>query len=166
MLPKILKNFSAFVDGRGYAGRVDEITLPKLAIKMEEYRAGGMDVPIDIDLGMEKLEADITFSEYDPELFRLFGIMDNSTVNFTLRGGLQGTGDAEPVVINFRGKIKELDSGSWKAGDKATLKCMIAIFYYKLTIDRRELIEIDAENMIRKINGVDQLSSMRQALGV
>ena len=27
-------------------------------------------------------------------------------------------------------------------------------------------IEIDAENMIRKINGVDQLSSMRQALGV
>ncbi|MBB65749.1 MAG: phage major tail tube protein [Waddliaceae bacterium] len=166
MLPKILKNFSAFVDGRGYAGRVDEITLPKLSIKNEEYRGGGMDVPIDIDLGMEKLEAEITFSEYDPELFRLFGIMDNSTVNFTLRGGLQGTGDAEPVVINLRGKIKELDSGSWKAGDKATLKCMIAIFYYKLTIDRRELIEIDAENMIRKINGVDQLSSMRQALGV
>ena len=99
--------------------------------------------------GMEKLEAEITFSEYDPELFRLFGIMDNSTVNFTLRGGLQGTGDAEPVVINLRGKIKELDSGSWKAGDKVTLKCMIAIFYYKLTIDRRELIEIDAENMIR-----------------
>ena len=166
MLPKILKNFSAFVDGRGYAGRVDEITLPKLSIKNEEYRGGGMDVPIDIDLGMEKLEAEITFSEYDPELFRLFGIMDNSTVNFTLRGGLQGPGDAEPVVINLRGKIKELDSGSWKAGDKATLKCMIAIFYYKLTIDRRELIEIDAENMIRKINGVDQLSSMRQALGV
>jgi len=166
MLPKILKNFSAFVDGRGYAGRVDEITLPKLSIKTEEYRGGGMDVPIDIDLGMEKLEAEITFSEYDPELFRLFGIMDNSTVNFTLRGGLQGTGDAEPVVINLRGKIKELDSGSWKAGDKATLKCMIAIFYYKLTIDRRELIEIDSENMIRKINGVDQLSSMRQALGV
>lgn len=166
MLPKILKNFSAFVDGRGYAGRVDEITLPKLSIKTEEYRGGGMDMPIDIDLGMEKLEAEITFSEYDPELFRLFGIMDNSTVNFTLRGGLQGTGDAEPVVINLRGKIKELDSGSWKAGDKATLKCMIAIFYYKLTIDRRELIEIDAENMIRKINGVDQLSSMRQALGV
>ena len=115
---------------------------------------------------MEKLEAEITFSEYDPELFRLFGIMDNSTVNFTLRGGLQGTGDAQPVVVNLRGKIKELDSGSWKAGDKATLKCMISIFYYKLTIDRRELIEIDAENMIRKINGVDQLSSMRQALGV
>ena len=37
MLPKILKNFNAFVDGRGYAGRIDEISLPKLLIKTEEH---------------------------------------------------------------------------------------------------------------------------------
>ncbi|WP_410541965.1 phage major tail tube protein [Wolbachia endosymbiont (group A) of Portevinia maculata] len=65
MLPKILKNFNVFVDGRGYAGKIDEITLPKLTIKTEEYRAGGMDIPINIDMGMEKLEADFTFAEYD-----------------------------------------------------------------------------------------------------
>ena len=29
MLPKILKNFNAFVDGRGYAGRIDEIKSAK-----------------------------------------------------------------------------------------------------------------------------------------
>ncbi len=46
MLPKILKNFNAFVDGRGYAGRIDEISLPKLSIKTEEHRAGGMDIPV------------------------------------------------------------------------------------------------------------------------
>ena len=38
MLPRILKNFNLFVDGRGYAGRVDEITLPKLTIKTEEFQ--------------------------------------------------------------------------------------------------------------------------------
>ncbi len=57
MLPKILRNFNVFVDGRGYAGKIEEITLPKLTIKTEEYRAGGMDIPISIDMGMEKLEA-------------------------------------------------------------------------------------------------------------
>ena len=62
MLPKILKNFNAFVDGRGYAGRIDEISLPKLSIKTEEHRAGGMDIPVAIDMGMEKLEAELTFS--------------------------------------------------------------------------------------------------------
>ncbi|WP_264707919.1 phage major tail tube protein [Wolbachia endosymbiont (group B) of Agriphila straminella] len=168
MLPKILKNFNVFVDGRGYAGRIDEISLPKLAIKTEEYRAGGMDIPVSIDMGMEKLEAELTFSEYDSELFRLFGLINNNAVSLTLRGGLQGSGnsEAESVVVNLRGLFKELDFGNWKAAEKATLKCIIAANYYKLTIDGRELIEIDAENMIRKIDGVDQMTSMRTALGI
>jgi len=46
------------------------------------------------------------------------------------------------------------------------LKCTVAANYYKLTIDGKELIEIDAENMIRKIDGVDQMTSMRTALGI
>ena len=38
MLNDILKNMSLFVDGRGYAGNVDELNLPKLALKTEEFR--------------------------------------------------------------------------------------------------------------------------------
>ncbi len=166
MLPKILKNFNVFVDGRGYAGKIDEITLPKLTIKTEEYRAGGMDIPINIDMGMEKLEAELTFAEYDSELFRLFGLINNNAVSLTLRGGLQGSSDTESVVINLRGLFKELDFGSWKPAEKAMLKCTVAANYYKLTIDGKELIEIDAENTIRKIDGVDQMTSMRTALGI
>ena len=55
--PRVLKNMNLFVDGRGYAGRVDEIELPKLTLKTEEHRAGGMDVPVLIDLGMDKMES-------------------------------------------------------------------------------------------------------------
>ncbi len=166
MLPKILRNFNVFVDGRGYAGKIDEITLPKLTIKTEEYRAGGMDIPINIDMGMEKLEADFTFAEYDSELFRLFGLINNNAVSLTLRGGLQGSSDTESVVINLRGLFKELDFGSWKPAEKATLKCTVAAHYYKLTIGGNELIEIDAENMIRKINGVDQMALLQTVLGI
>ena len=32
---KILKNFNLFVDGRGYAGRAEEVSPPKLSIKTE-----------------------------------------------------------------------------------------------------------------------------------
>ncbi|NSX83964.1 phage major tail tube protein, partial [Wolbachia endosymbiont of Atemnus politus] len=125
MLPKILKNFNVFVDGKGYAGKIDEITLPKLTIKTEEYRAGGMDIPVSIDMGMEKLEADFTFAEYDSELFRLFGLIDGNSVSLTLRGGLQGN-EVEGVIINLRGIFRELDFGNWKPSEKATLKCTIA----------------------------------------
>lgn len=166
MLPKILKNFNLFVDGRGYAGRIDEITLPKLTVKTEEFQGAGMSAPVEIDMGMEKLEMDMTFSEYDPELFKLFGLTNGSEVAFTIRGALEGNGTTIPVVINARGYFKELDFDSWKPAEKATLKCSVACNYYKLAIDGVELIEVDPINMIRNVNGSDQLSKLREALQV
>jgi len=166
MIPKILKNFNAFVDGRGYAGRVDEVVLPKLTVKTEEHRAGGMDAPVEIDMGMEKLECELTFAEYDIELFRLFGLTDGNSVSLTLRGAIQADENAEPVIINLRGSFREVDAGTWKAGDKATLKCMMTARYYKLNINGADVIEIDAENMIRIINGIDQMATVRGAIGL
>lgn len=166
MLPKILKNFNVFVDGRGYAGRVEEITLPKLTIKTEEYQGAGMSAPVEIDMGMEKLEMDLTFSEYDQELFKLFGLTNGSEFALTIRGALQGTGDSSPVIINVRGYFKEMDFDSWKPAEKATLKYSVTCNYYKLTIDGVELIEIDPINMIRNINGSDQLSKIKEILQV
>ncbi len=92
MLPKVLKNFNLFVDGRGYAGRVQEVTLPKLALKTEEFQMGGLDTPVQIDVGMEKLESEFTLSEYDPFVIKMFGIADNSFLPIPFRGV------AEPIV--------------------------------------------------------------------
>lgn len=166
MIPKILKNFNVYVDGRGYAGRVEEITLPKLTIKTEEFQGAGMSAPIEIDMGMEKLEMDMTFAEYDSELFKLFGLTNGADVSLTIRGAIEGNGKTEPVIINVRGYFKELDFDSWKPAEKATLKCSVACSYYRLTVSDNELIEIDPVNMIRNVNGKDQLSEMRSILQI
>jgi hypothetical protein len=156
-----------FVDGRGYAGRVDEVQLPKLSLKTEEHRAGGMDLPVEIDLGMEKLESTLTLSDYDPELFKLYGLVDNDSIAITIRGAIQAQGeDAKPVVVNMRGGWKELDSGTWKPGDKSTLSISVIANYYKLSIDGDELIEVDAVNLVRKVGGKDQMASIRSAIGI
>ena len=125
-----------------------------------------MSAPVEIDMGLEKLEMDMTFSEYDPELFKLFGLTNGSEVAFTIRGALQGSGETSPVVINVRGFFKELDFDSWTPAEKATLKCSVACTYYKLTINGVELIEIDPINMIRNVNGSDQLIKIREALQI
>ncbi|WP_185234486.1 phage major tail tube protein [Teredinibacter franksiae] len=166
MIPKVLKNFNLFVDGRGYAGRVDEVTLPKLSLKTEEFKGGGMDVPIELDMGMNKLECDLTISEYDVEIIKMFGLREGAQVPLTMRGGLDGESGVTPVVINITGAWRDLDFGGWKAGEKAPLKVSVAARYYRLEIDGTELVEIDAENMVRKINGADQLEAMRSALGM
>lgn len=165
-LPRVLKNFNLFVDGRGYAGRVTEIELPKLTVKVDDFRAGGMDLPAAIDMGMEKLECSFSLAEYDENVLKLFGLANGNAVQVTARGAIQADSlDAVPVAINLRGAIKGLEQGTWKAGEKPILKCSMALRYYRETVGGDDLIEIDVENMVRKIGGVDQLAGIRAAIG-
>ena len=71
-----------------------------------------------------------------------------------------------PMVISLRGMYKELDFGKFKAGDKGTLSASVSCRYYKLNINNSDVIEIDVDNMIRKINGTDVMSEIRDALGI
>jgi P2 family phage contractile tail tube protein len=167
MIPRVLKNFSLFVDGRGYAGVVEQLTLPVLTTKMEEFRGGGMDVPAEIDMGQEKLEASFQLFEYDPNVIRLWGLADGAATQVTARGALRRDGeDAVSMVVNLRGVVKELDMGDWQSGEKTALKFMMALRYYKVSIGGQELIEIDKVNMIRRVGGTDQLQTIRNAIGV
>lgn len=167
MLNDILKNLNLFVDGRGYAGNVEELTPPKLTMKTEEFRNGGMDAPVEVEMGMDKLEASFSLTQYDAEVLKIFGLAPGNTKPLTFRGSLASEDGVEkPVVIQLQGMLKEVDQGSWKPGDKATLKGSIAVRYYKHTINGEVVHEIDVPNMIRIVNGVDQLAVTRKNLGM
>ena len=165
-IPRILKNFSLFVDGRGLAGIIDTLTLPTITVKTEEVRAGGMDAPVEHDMGMEKLEATFSLQEFNPEVIKLVGLAAQDK-QLTARGAMRRDGeDVVPVVVNMTGGLKQMEPGDWKVGDMSSPTFSVALRYFKLTIAGQELIEIDKVNMIRKIGGQDQLQSIRQALGV
>lgn len=162
----IRKNFNMFIDGRGYAGQADEFNPPKLTLVTEEYRAGGMDAPIDLTMGMEKLTCDWTMKSYDRDVLSLFGVKEGVVVPVTVREALESfDGTVTPVVRNCRGKITELDEGTSKPGEAAALKVTMSLVYYKMTHGGRVIHEIDVENNVRIINGVDQLAEIRSALG-
>ena len=163
----ILRNINAFVDGSGYAGKVDELALPKLTVKTEDIRAGGMDAPAKIDLGIEMLECSITTLGIDVALLKHWGVAAGEHVPFTFRGALQSEdGTVKAVVAEIRGKVTELDFGTWKAGERAPLKAMINCRYYKLEYDGEVIHEIDVDNFIRIINGTDQVEELRTALAI
>lgn len=166
MIPKILKNFNLFIDGRGYVGKVEEVNPPKLSIKTEEFRAGGMDSPAMIDMGIEKLEGSFTLLEFDKNVLKQFGLISGNVVSITLRGALQDETSVSPIIIKLRGMYTEIDMGKLSAGEKGTLQCTIACRYYSLEIDGEQLIEIDIDNMTRKIGGQDKMIDVRKALGI
>lgn len=167
MIPETLANLNLFVDGQSFQGDVPSLTLPKLTLKTEEHRAGGMDMPIELDMGMEKMESNFTTTGVRKESLKFFGLADGNAFNGTFRGSYKiQKGQTKAVVVTLRGTLKEIDMGDWKAGDKAELKHAIAVTYYKLEVGGEMIYEIDPTGMKRVINGVDQLADQRRDLGL
>ncbi len=163
-IPKTLKSFNLFIKGKGLAGRVGEVILPKLALKADEYSAGGMDIPIDLDMGMQKMESTMVLNEYNPEVIKLFGLGKRNPVEAVLKGALHDEDEVTKVEVELRGMFTEVDMGAWKPNEKQSLSLSMSVRYYKLTIGDAELVEVDAINMVRKINGEDQLQDIRNMI--
>ena len=157
------KNFTLFAGSIGFAGSIEEFQPPALKLKTEDYRAGGMDAPVALDMGMEKLEATGTLTGYEQELLKLVG----TSTEFTARGSLATHGgDETPVEIKMTALVVSLEPDAWKPGEKAALKFTLALTYYKYTQGGTTLHEIDIPNFKRIINGTDQLATQRRNLGL
>lgn len=164
--PKILKKFKLSVDGQGYLGIADEITLPKITVKTREVTSG-FQAPIELDIGqLEKLEGSITLLEYNDAVMKLLGGWGVKTTTMTARGAIQAQGEAPvPVVVTLEGFFKEIDMGNWKDGEEAKLTMQYTVQKYKLKIGQDEIYNINLYNDTRIINGEDQMKLLRAAIG-
>jgi len=163
-LPFKLTNFNLFIDGKGFAGIVEELELPKIEFQTESYRSGGMDAPLAIEMGMNELEANYTLGSYEPEVFRLMGFRAGLPVVLIARGALKRHEEVIPITVTISGQVTSVDMGSWKAGDNTSMQFAVKCSYYRLDRGVENLIEIDVKNLIRRFGGVDQLEAIRQAL--
>jgi len=163
----VRKNFAISVDGRGYAGQASEFNAPKITMVTEDLRAGGMDAAVGIELGMEKLTCDFSMNSYNKDVLALVGMTNGNKVTITAREVLESyDGTVTPVVHIMRGMITELDPGTSQPGSLNLVKYSMSLDYYKMTHGGTTIYEIDPINMVRIINGVDQLASQRSALGM
>ncbi|MGO4813356.1 phage major tail tube protein [Cupriavidus sp. 2MCAB6] len=167
-LPRTLKNFNVFADGVSHAGECEEITLPKLTRKLEEYRAGGMNGPVDLDMGSEKLELETTYGGLMREILKQYGVtgVDRAMIRFAGAYQRDDTDDTDAVEIVVRGRHTEIDFGSGKAGDKSQFKVKSSLAYFKLTVNGEVWIEVDHVNFIEIVFGVDRLAAQRRAMGL
>ena len=167
-LPRVLKAFAAFVDGTNYMGEVPELTLPTLSRKMEEYRAGGMQGPVDLDFGQEKMEAELKGAGWLKDIAKKWGSHRHDAVMIRFAGALNDD-ESEgwtPVEVVMRGRLSEIDPGSSKAGDTTERTYKYVLTYYKEVVDGQVELEIDLVNLVENVGGVDNLAGMRAALGI
>lgn len=162
-----LRKFVVFVDGFGKLGDCESATLPQLTLRMEEFRGGGMDTPVEVDLGTEKLEFSFSMTSIDEQVIENWGLFPGQQKAFTMRGSLAShSGETSNIVVHMRGTLKAVNIGAMTAGTKVSVEFMVAVDYYKLSKGDRVLVELDIENVKRVVGGVDQLENDRINLGL
>ena len=170
-LPRKLKYLNMFNDGLSYMGVVESVTLPKLTRKLEKYRGGGMPGSVSVDLGLDDdaLALEWTVGGLpDAALWAQYASPGADSVPLRFTGSYQrdDTGESSAVELVMRGRHKEFDVGENKQGESGTTKMSTECAYYQLTIDGKEIIEIDIINMVLKVDGVDRLAEHRKAIGL
>lgn len=166
MLPSIIKDSIISIEGKGYAGVIDKITWPKLSRKLEEFRAGGMFGPVEIELGQEKMELSFEAPEQTRELLQLYGACGVAGVKCRINASAESEANCQSYGIEamMTGRIKEIEFGDFEAGKLQKTKYSISLATFKYSIDGRVLFDIDFLNNIYIADGVDLLEKRRANL--
>jgi len=160
-------NLNLFADGHNMLGQLQDFNAPELALLTEEFRAGGMDLPVDIEMGMEKLLASFNLIAYSRKVLAMFGVAVGQTIPFVARELLQSQdGTKTGVVHTMRGKVVKMAPGTSAPGKLEPLNFELSLTYYKLEHGGVVIHEIDVVNHKRIVNGADVLAQNRAILGI
>lgn len=167
-LPRTLKNFNVFVDGRSWAGVASKVTLPKLTKKTEDYRGAGMIGDIALDLGYEKMEAEVTYSGFDPGQYRQLARCGVSDLPIRFVGAYerQDTCSISQVEFYLRGQATEIDPGDAELGSKSEYKMTYAVTYMRLVVDGAQIFELDFVNGIEVYGEESLVEEILRLLGL
>lgn len=171
MIPQYLRKANIFHEGTGtWMGQCSEAVLPKLTRQTQDYDFGNG--PVEMDMGIEKLEMSVTHDQFMQSLLDQFGLVDLSGVGIRFEGAMvspNGEASTKSVTVVVRGRWKEIDLGTYKYGnEKHQTKSKLTLSYFKIVFDGDESkrTEIDLVNHIEVIGGVDRLADVRAAIGV
>lgn len=165
--PSKLKNLNLFLDGISHLGVIEEVTLPKIALKMDEFRGGGMLGPVMIDNGLDKIELEFSLGGISALAAARFGAAQHDAALVRFAGAYQddSSGAVKAVEIVCRGRYAELDWGGAKAGGETAHKYKLAASYYKQTVDGIDWVEIDLVGGKFVVFGQDRYAEIRDAIG-
>ncbi|POX19225.1 phage major tail tube protein [Serratia marcescens] len=167
-MPKKLFMFDVFINGQTYLGQVEEVTVPKLTLKTEDYQGAGMPGSVAVLMGLDggALDMEVTMGGLESDLLKTFGgTLDSLQLRFAGSYYDDATGQAVACEIQTRGRFTELDWGSAKAGDNTQHKYTLKNAYCKVNINNAEIFEVDLLNLIWKVDGKDLLEQHRKNIG-
>jgi P2 family phage contractile tail tube protein len=161
-LPRVIRKYNIYFEDDGWAGICSEVELPDLQIKSEDFRGGGMDMAIPIDMGMEIPELGFTMEEHSASILGKFGKAD--VIGRFAAAQSNGNGSAVAYRVEFTGAFQQATLGTVSPGDKSPMKGTIKCRKLVITQGGAEIAYIDVLEVIRRIGGTDYLQTLKQMI--
>ena len=162
--PEKISDVNVFIDGIGHLGVVEEVKLPEIKQKLESVNVGGIER--DIQTGIfEKMEAEITLTEYSPIVYAAMAanMKKGIPATFICKANIVQGGVKKGVVATIAGDITVTDN-SLKGGETAKRTIKVSVRKYVWEVDGKQGVMIDVDNLIAVIDGVDVLEELRKNL--
>lgn len=164
-----ITNANIYVNGNCLLGRAEEIKLPDITTSMAEHKALGMVGKIELPSGFEKLEGEIKWNSYYPDVwltmndpFNMVQLQCRSSVETY---GAQGRMQEQALVTFLSVMFKKNPMGTFKQNDNADFSSGFACYYVKQQLAGQDMIELDVLANIYKVGGVSRLDTYRTNIG-
>ena len=169
-VPEKLINFRVYKDGADLIGLAD-VTMPSFDAVTDTVKGAGLAGEIDSPVIGH-------FKSMEVQLNWRTVTKDNSflakpeSVNLDLRGAQQvydsstGKFKTSRLKVVVRGVPKKFEMGKLDMGASVGSSNTLEVNYIKVTLDDKDVIELDKFNYIYKVDGEDWLADVREALGL
>lgn len=156
---QIWRDMNILVGGIGNLGLSKTMETPKVEFLTIE-REGAMAMEEVVPL-IKALTAKIVLNEYNNEAFSAAAQQFGSAPMFVCKGSTVQGDLKVPVLIMLKGRVKVLETPIPDRGKEVEMTLEIAITAYSMEINGVKKINIDVENMICAIDGVDLYAELR-----
>lgn len=160
-----ISNANVYLNGITLLGQLEEIQLPKITQKMENFSALGLNAEIELPMGVEKMEATLKWNSFYPKA--LAGANVTTITNLVIRANktnhsIVGGISQSSVVTIINGVFKSFPVGTYKSKEKVEdIEHVMTVYYLKQIVDNIPVIEVDVWNNIFKIGEIDQLAQFK-----
>jgi P2 family phage contractile tail tube protein len=165
-LPQIFMGMNLFVKGKSWQSAVTKFqpSIPKPITK--EINSPGMLGAMDVNTSKwSKPEPTITIQGYHAELLGMVGDPDSVDEPITLLG-VVGENELTTIEFELTGLWKDTELGEWADDANAENTFKIVPQVYSMKIEGKEVLYLDYERRIARVNGKDVSADINKRLRI
>lgn len=148
---------------------IQELKLPALQAQYQDHMAGGAPVGIEIETGIQKLEASFKLVGFDPDTMRMFGLGSRIRHTYTAYSVItdRRTGRRIERKAIIEGRLGKAEEDAFKKGDLvATDYAINEIWHYEVHFDGQEMLYWDFATNTLRVRGAEENAEVNQILRI